>query len=170
MTHHALIPDGTPMRRRFGRYLALATAVGAALAAAPAGADPARFVGTWIDHTGRGAVEFTRCGNSLCGRIVWLKEPNDASGKPLTDGNNPDPGRRSTPICGLQIIGEAKQQGDGTFDQGWIYDPEEGKRYSVELRPVSPNVIAIHGYAGIKFLGETYTWKRAPTNLARCSA
>jgi uncharacterized protein (DUF2147 family) len=128
------------------------------------------LVGTWIDHTGRGAVEFTRCGPALCGRIVWMKDPADAAGKPLTDGNNPEPGKRRNPICGLQVIGDAKPQADGSFDQGWVYDPEDGKSYSVEVRQVSPNIATVRGYLGLKMLGEQFTWKRAPATLGRCSA
>jgi uncharacterized protein (DUF2147 family) len=152
-----------------------ATGLAAALlallgAVSPATADPARMIGTWIDHTGRGAVEFTRCGEGLCGRIVWMKDPNDKSGKPLTDGYNPNPTLRNTPICGLQIVGDAKPQRDGSLDQGWIYDPEKGERYSVEISLISPNILRVHGYLGIKLLGETLTWKRATGSLARCTA
>lgn len=150
-------------------YFVAAAAV-VALTSPAVRADPGQILGTWIDHTGRGAVEFARCGNDMCGRIVWMKEPNDKTGKPLTDGYNPNPSLRKTPICGLQIIGDAKPQVDGKLDQGWIYNPEDGGRYSVEVTLVSPNILRVHGYAGIKLLGETYTWKRAPGSLARCAA
>lgn len=148
----------------------LATMLAGPAAITPARADPAKLIGTWIDHSGRGAVEFTACGTALCGRIVWMKDPNDAAGKPLTDGNNPDTAKRRSPICGLQVIGDTKPQADGSHDQGWIYDPEDGKSYSVEVRSVSPNILTVRGYAGIKLLGETFTWKRAPASLTRCAA
>jgi uncharacterized protein (DUF2147 family) len=152
----------------------LSRILGLTLLAAPlataARADPAAMLGTWIDHTGRGAVEFSRCGGNVCGRLVWMKEPNDEKGKPFTDGNNPDPARRARTVCGLQIIGDAAPQADGSLDKGWIYNPEDGKSYSVELRLISPNVLRVHGYAGLKFLGESFVWKRAPQNTGRCAA
>jgi uncharacterized protein (DUF2147 family) len=128
------------------------------------------ITGIWIDHTGRGAVEFTRCGQALCGNLVWLDKPNDPKGQPFTDGNNPDVKMRNRTICGLPIIGEARPADASTYDGGWIYNPEDGKSYTVEVKLVSPNVATVTGYLGLKFLGQTFTWKRAPASLAKCTA
>lgn len=124
----------------------------------PAASGP---TGLWIDHTGRGAVEIVPCADALCGRIAWLKEPSDKTGQPLRDVNNEDRSRRVQPICGLQIIGDLQRQPDGSWDKGWIYDPEQGERFDVELRLRSPDVLQVKGYKGFKFLSETYQWKRA---------
>ncbi len=106
----------------------------------------------------------------MCGRIVWLKDPNDAKGKPLRDILNKDTVRRGKPICGLQIIGEVKPQQDGSWDDGWIYDPEKGSSFDVELRMRSPELLQVKGYLGVKFLNETYVWRRAPQPPPKCSA
>jgi uncharacterized protein (DUF2147 family) len=138
----------------------------ATLAQQPAPATPPAATGPtglWIDHTGRGAVEFAQCAEDLCGRIVWLKEPNDKAGQPLRDTKNEDRARRVQTICGLQIIGNLRLQSDGSWDRGWIYDPEQGERFDVELRLRSPDVLQVKGYKGLKFLSETYQWKRAAT-------
>ncbi|MDX2201666.1 MAG: DUF2147 domain-containing protein [Hyphomicrobiaceae bacterium] len=130
---------------------------------APASAQPASspLVGMWIDHTGRGAVEITACGSFLCGYIAWLKDPNQPNGKPLVDA-------KGRPVCGLQIIGDLKVQSDGAWDNGWIYDPEKDEQYSLELRLKAKDQLQVLGYLGVKLLGETYEWKRAPTNQTRC--
>jgi len=130
-------------------------------ASAQAGAPPA--AGVWIDHTGRGAVEIAPCPEGLCGRIVWLQQPNDKSGQLLRDEKNEDRAKRSQPICGLQIIGGLKLQSDGSWDNGWIYDPEQGEKFDVELRLRNPDQLQVKGYKGVKFLSETYQWKRAAT-------
>lgn len=141
---------------------------------APSKAPPAAAPGVeglWIDHTGRGAVAIERCADRLCGRIVWLKDPNGKDGRPLTDQRNPDRAKRAQTICGLQIIGDLKGFAGGVWDEGWIYDPEEGERYSVEIRLKGPDTLQVTGYLGVKLLGETYVWKRAaPTAAPRCSA
>lgn len=124
----------------------------------PAASGP---TGLWIDHTGRGAVEILPCAEALCGRIVWLQEPNDKAGQPLRDVKNEDRSRRVQTICGLQIIGDLQRQSDGSWDNGWIYDPEQGERFDVELRLRTADVLQIKGYKGFKFLSETYQWKRA---------
>lgn len=135
------------------------------LIGSPAVSQPpmADVAGLWIDHTGRGAVEIKPCGANLCGHIAWLKEPNQPNGKPLVD-------KKGRPVCGLQIIGEVKRQSDGSWDGGWIYDPEEDEQYSVELKLRSPDSLQVLGYLGVKLLGETYVWKRAPQAQERCKA
>lgn len=126
--------------------------------------------GLWLDNEGKAAVEVKGCGAELCGNIVWLRQPLDPKGKPWTDILNPDTGKRGRPVCGLQIIGGLKHDGKGQWQDGWIYDPEEGKNFNVELSLNDPNTLKVFGYAGIKLLSETMLWKRLPGDSARCKA
>ena len=101
--------------------------------AAPAAADP-REVGIWYDDTGKGAVKIEICTpTNFCGKIYWLKEPMAENGQPKIDSYNPEPSMRTRPICGLPVLGDLEQISDGGFDNGWVYDPKEGKSYSVAL-------------------------------------
>ena len=129
-------------------------------------------VGLWIDHTGRGAVDIVACGNRLCGHVTWLKDPNDKKGRPLTDGLNPSPAKRNQPICGLQIIGDLKPQRNGSWDDGWIYDPEKGQSFDLAVTLKGADRLQITGYMGTKLFSETYTWRRAPRTLEaqRCAS
>lgn len=137
--------------------------------AQPPQVPPPEVTGVWIDDTGEGAIEIALCGvDQLCGQIVWLQKPIDTAGKALTDGNNPNPGLRQRPICGLQIIGDLKQIGAGIWDTGWIYDPKQGKAFDVEVRLRGPDRLQVKGYLGVKFLSETFIWTRAPANTTRC--
>jgi len=144
-------------------------AAGQITSANTAAPPPPSPVGIWFDDTGQGAIEIAPCGEMLCGRIVWLKEPNAETGEPLTDGLNPDPSRRQRPICGLQIIGGLEQQPNGTWDNGWIYDPKEGKSYDVEIMLRDPDRLPVKGYLGVKFLSETLLRQRAPVKLPSCT-
>ncbi len=126
--------------------------------------------GLWLDTEGKAGIEVAPCGGEICGNIVWLKDPLDPKGKPWTDILNPDTGKRGRAVCGLQIIGGLKPAASGTWDGGWVYDPEEGKTFNVELSLKDANTLTVFGYAGVKLLSETMLWKRLPTTQARCKA
>ncbi len=127
------------------------------------------YAGVWVDAKERGAVELAPCGKGrLCGRIVWLRKLKDRRGRPLRDANNPRASRRSKPICGLQVIGNLSPQRDGSWDRGWVYDPEDGKTYDVALTLISKNRLNVRGYAGTKMFGRTFAWRRAPDSLVHC--
>lgn len=125
--------------------------------------------GVWYDDTGQGAVEIRRCGDRLCGHIVWLKDPIDKDGRPLIDDLNPEARNRNRPICGLKVIGQLERQRDGSWDGGWIYDPKQGKSFDVMLTLKAPSQLVVTGYLGVKFLSESFVWRRAPQGLPRCA-
>ena len=68
----------------------------------------------------------------------------------------------------MPIIGDVKPMSNGTWDDGWIYDPDRDSKFSVELTPVGPKSLKVMGYLGTKFLSETMMWQRAPADLKRC--
>jgi uncharacterized protein (DUF2147 family) len=153
--------------------LLLAVTVGPG-AAAPAEGTP-REAGLWFNHSGRGAVEIRPCAetgrdaNYLCGFIVWLKQPNNKKGEPLHDGYNPNPRKRTRPICGLPVLGHLRPMSDGSWDQGWVYDPEQGKSFDAAIKLRSRDQLILTGYKGIKFFSKSFVWKRAPDDLPRCA-
>lgn len=141
---------------------------GSAPAPSPAPNPALPVAGVWLDDKGDGAIEIIPCADKLCGRIVWLKSPNDKAGRPLTDGYNPESTKRKRPICGLPVIGDVKRMPSGAWDSGWIYDPKEGKSYDVELKLRSQDQLQVTGYLGTKFFSETFVWTRAPATLPKC--
>lgn len=112
--------------------------------------------GVWIDHTGQGAVEIGPCGDRVCGRVVWLKNPAHKS-------------RSGKLICGTQVLGELRQTAADAWESGWIYNPEDEERFSAALKLTGPDTLRVTGYLGIKLLGETFTWQRTTASLERCS-
>lgn len=142
------------------RWTGICRAVAAAAAVFMLGtaqAHAADVTGTWIDHTGQGAVQIEPCGERMCGRVFWLKNPNHKS-------------RSGQPICDAQVLGDLKPERANTWGQGWIYNPEEEERFSAEITLKNDNTLLVTGYLGIKLLGETFVWKRAQGNLAHCVA
>jgi uncharacterized protein (DUF2147 family) len=117
---------------------------------------PPDVTGLWIDHTGQGAVEIAPCGDRVCGKVVWLKDPKHKS-------------RTGKLICGTQVLGNLRRQARNLWESGWIYNPEDEERFSAALELMGVNTLRVTGYLGIKLLGETFTWKRATTALERCA-
>jgi uncharacterized protein (DUF2147 family) len=160
----------SPKFTRVLRAVASAAAITLASATAASATPAEDILGVWYDDTGRGAVEISRCGESLCGHIVWLQSNVSSRGGPLRDRNNPNTSRQNRPICGLQVIGGLSRQPDGTWDQGRIYDPKVGKEYDVAVSPIGGGRLAVTGYVGIKLLSRTIVWTRAPDDIERCKA
>ena len=136
---------------RFNAIALQTAALAVALLSTGAARADSSPLGLWIDHTGRGAVEIVNCGDKLCGYIAWLKDAKNES------------------ACGDQVMGDVKSVGGGKWDNGWIYDVDEDRRYDVEITPMGDR-LKVMGYMGSKFLSETMTWRRAPADLKRCDA
>ncbi|MGC9361516.1 MAG: DUF2147 domain-containing protein [Candidatus Syntrophosphaera sp.] len=117
--------------------------------------------GYWYnaEKTSKIKIFKTTAGN-YAGKIVWLKEPNDAKGKPRMDVENPDPELRSRPLLDMVIISGLVDKGKNKYAKGTIYDPKSGNTYSSKGELTSPNVLKLRGYIGISLVGRTETWTR----------
>jgi uncharacterized protein (DUF2147 family) len=140
------------------RQFALAAALAALATASAAAADP---TGTWTTEGGKSRVRIAACGNALCGTIVWLAEPNDpATGKPKTDRNNADSGKRARPLVGVQIVLGMKPNGTDKWS-GQVYNAEDGKTYSGNLTLSGANALRLEGCALGGMICKGQTWSRA---------
>lgn len=93
------------------------------------------------------------------GRIVWLKEPY-RNGRPKIDYKNPDKAKQNDPIVGLVILKGFKKDGEEGYDDGTIYDPNNGKTYSCKMTRVG-DALHVRGYIGFSMIGRTTTWTKA---------
>jgi uncharacterized protein (DUF2147 family) len=128
----------------------------ATAAAAPACAgDPS---GTWLVQDRKAKVRIAPCGNAMCGSVVWLSQPTDlATGKPLTDNRNPDPGKRGRPIIGIPVLIDMRRDGrDGRW-HGRIYNPEDGNTYNGSIESAGTQ-LRVRGC--VAFFCETKIWTR----------
>ena len=109
--------------------------------------------GFWMTDKGRSKVKVAPCDEAqgLCSEIVWLREPNNSRGVPLTDGRNQNPRLRKRPIMGLKILEGLKQIGRYEWE-GEVYNPEDGKTYKRqsgpgEARHAAPEGVHAYGMA-----------------------
>ena len=135
------------------------------LSCATAVAQPSReedkILGIWLTASRKGKVEIYRCGDKYCGKIVWLKDPLNDEGKAKLDKNNPDDKLKNRTIMGTNILHGFVYDGDMEWDDGEIYDPDNGKTYSciMSLHPDN-KVLEVRGYIGFSLIGRTEEWLR----------
>jgi len=137
---------------------AAVTAVLSCLAVPALAADPA---GRWLTRDGNATVTIARCADAFCGTIVGLKEPNDAAtGRPKTDSNNPDAGKRGRPLIGVQIVFAMKPSGTPEKWDGQVYNAEDGKTYTGSITLTGANTLDLKGCALGGLVCKTQTWTR----------
>ncbi len=116
-----------------------------------------RALGIWADEDGQSNIEISQCGDALCGRVVWLREPINANGQPKTDINNPDARQRNRPLLGLTIISGLQPDDDSQL-KGLVYNAEDGKVYDLYLKP-KRTTMEVEGCFAFILCG-SQTWTR----------
>lgn len=123
--------------------------------------NPDAVVGTWLNGTKKGRIQIYKQGDKYFGKLVWLIEPNDpATGKPKLDFRNPDEKLKSRPMLNLNIMTGFNYDGGNVWDDGKIYNPEDGKTYSCKMTLKNPNSLDVRGYVGISLIGKSQTFTR----------
>ena len=118
--------------------------------------------GYWMDSDGEVLLQIGPCGHDRCGKVVWLRKPRGADGKPLLDFRNPDPAMQARPVCGLTVVTGFKKQPDGTWGDGTVYVPDHGMSFSGYAEVLSPTKVKVTGYVLIQLLGSSEEWTRVP--------
>ena len=119
------------------------------------------IAGIWLTNGKEPAkIEIYKTDGKYSGRIVWMKNPNEA-GQPRTDKNNPDKSKQSQPIVGLIILRNFIFDGKNEWEDGTIYDPENGKTYSSTISLKDKETLKVRGYIGVSLLGRTEIWNRS---------
>jgi uncharacterized protein (DUF2147 family) len=100
--------------------------------------------GVWLTEARDTKVRVSKCGQALCGRIIWLKEPIDRmTGRPQIDDKNPDSTLARRPIVGLNLFHSMKPSGD--HRSGHIYNTDNGKTYASNVSLVDATTLKVSG-------------------------
>ncbi len=119
----------------------------AASALAQTGADA--IVGVWLNQAGEGYIQIYEENNQYFGKIAGA--PKDS---PRRNESNES-------LLGKRILENLSYAGDGVWEDGTIYDPDEDKTYSCKLSLEGDDQLKIRGFIGISLLGRTVVWTRA---------
>ena len=120
------------------------------------------IIGLWRTGNGRGLIEIYKASDGTYqGKIKGGQKRKDKNGNDINlDVNNPDPNLRNRVIHGMVIITKFRFDGDDTWTDGRIYNPEDGNEYKCKMWMDDINTINLRGYVGISLLGRTEKWTR----------
>ncbi len=111
-------------------------------------------LGTWLTGSKKGHVQIYKQGDKYYGKIIWMKDPSKL------DTKNPDSKRHSQPILGMVNLHDFTYSSTNLWEDGKIYDPENGKEYSAKMTLVNANQLNVRGFIGISLIGRTDSWVR----------
>lgn len=141
------------------RHVIAGAAVAFALVAEAAGRSPG-IAGRWLTEGSGSIVEFRPCvtdAATMCGQIVWLKGSGTAR-RVRTDASNPDPALRSRPLLGTDIVKGVREKSPGTWSDGRLYNPDDGRTYSGSIR-LTGDSLELEGCALLIFR-RSQSWHR----------
>jgi uncharacterized protein (DUF2147 family) len=123
--------------------------------------------GLWLIAEKNAHIRIGEFHGAVCGRIVWVKDSLDTSGRLRRDRKNPDPGLRDRVMRDLVIVKDlAPTSADGAHWKAKVYDPRSGHTYSANLTLESPSQLKLRGYVGFSLFGRTTRWSRVPESAA----
>ncbi len=143
-----------------GILLSAGLALGVLVCQAQQNNNSDRISGTWLVEDGSAHIRIMEQDGKYHGKIVWLKDPYDQAGRPVTDTRNPETRLRSRPQMGLMLLTDFVYDGDDLWEDGEIYDPDNGNTYSCRITIENRNKMNVRGYIGISLFGRTETWTR----------
>jgi uncharacterized protein (DUF2147 family) len=146
-----------PLRLRHVVRVAIAFAMVAVLCASSATAQDSDPSGVWLTQAGDARVRVSRCGDALCGTVVWLKDKIDPStGRPFTDDKNPEPALAKRPMIGVNLFLGMRHAGPGKWS-GHIYNADDGRTYVSNISIAGPSTLKVEGCIGSLCGGENWT-------------
>jgi uncharacterized protein (DUF2147 family) len=138
--------------------------------ASTASAQSPSVMGTWLTASGKAQVRIAPCadpkGGPICGTIVGLIEPKGPDGTVVapdvaTDWRNTDAALRGRKVLGMPLIWGFKKTSDlNAFEEGQIYNGENGKTYNANVSLQPDGKLRLRGYVGSPMFGETQVWTR----------
>lgn len=155
---------------RLRRFAATFAVLSVSVFAAPAIARADTPEGRWLTEAKDGVVEVYRCGEALCGRLVWFRMRSLHDNPQALDVHNPTAELRSRSLCGLVILSGFRPDGRDHWADGSAYDPDSGHTYSGEMSMKPDGRLSLRGYIGISLFGRSEEWTRYDQPITRCPA
>lgn len=112
------------------------------------------ILGVWANSSNKGHIQIYKHNGKYYGKIIWLKNPYDKTGKPKVDFKNPDEAVRNKRLLGLIMLRDFIYS-DEEWKDGKIYNPQDGKEYKSNIKLTDKRTMSVRGYIGISLFGKT---------------
>jgi uncharacterized protein (DUF2147 family) len=103
-------------------------------------------LGVWLTQAGDARVRISKCGDAICGVVVWL----------MVDDRNPDPALAKRPMIGLPLFRDMHIAGPNKWT-GHIYNADDGGTYVSNISVSGPETLRVEGCVGALCGGENWT-------------
>ncbi|MES5135282.1 DUF2147 domain-containing protein [Prevotella amnii] len=113
-----------------------------------------KLIGTYLTEGGKAKIAIAKSGNTYYGKLIWSITKN------ALDKNNPVKSERTKKLAGKIILTGFKYANNDVWNNGKIYDPENGKTYSCKITRKSNGDLVVRGFIGFSLLGRNTTWTR----------
>lgn len=121
-----------------------------------------KITGIWLSEGADVQLKFEifRKGDAYFGKLLYASTMYEADGKtPKKDFKNPDKALRTRSRLNMQNLNGLKYA-DGSYTDGTLYNPDDGRTYSLNATLKSNDLLEFRGYIGISLLGKTMNFKR----------
>jgi uncharacterized protein (DUF2147 family) len=121
-----------------------------------------KILGIWYTEKCQAIFEFYLNGHEYAGRLKPLQKPD------LIDKNNPEDSLRYRKLNGITTIEGLKY--DSTkkrWDNGKVYNPQDGKTYSCYCSLSDNGTLLFRGFIGFSALGKNQVWTRECNSIQK---
>lgn len=118
------------------------------------------ILGKWYTTDKGAIIEIYKKEHQYYGKFIWLEEPNNGKGTPKVDKNNPNSVLQSRTIMGMDLLMSFTFDNEKRWEEGKIYNPEDGKIYDAYIELSNKDLLELTGYMGFTWMGKTVVWTR----------
>lgn len=121
-----------------------------------------KIIGVWFSEDSDVKLKFEiyKSGSEYVGKLLWASTMFEADGKtPKKDTKNPDKSLRNRSRQHMVNLNHLSYR-EGEYVDGKLYNPDDGRTYSLKAKLKSANHLEFRGYVGVSLLGKTRQFKR----------
>lgn len=123
--------------------------------------NPDAIIGKWNTKNNEAIVEMFKSENKYYAKIISLKTPNDANGKPRKDCKNKEAKSKDRNLQGILILWNmAYSAKEKNWKGGNVYDPDMGHTAECIITLIDNNTIKVKGFVGFEWVSQSQIWKR----------